>query len=524
MILIHPPVIKPCEPPAGIAALAGCLKRHQVKYTVVDANLEGMLSLLGWDCVRDLPLHLSDRWTIRAYRHLESNLKSLTSREGYGNMDRYKRAVRDINRVLEVSTSHAGVRLSLSNYLDQEYSPVRSMDMMKVAETPEKNPFFPYFRDRLLTLLERENPTIAGFSLNYLSQALCTFAMIGFLKRVNPSLRIILGGGLVTSWTRNPDWSNPFKSLVDEMIAGPGEGPLLSILGIERLGKHDPPDDVVLSGNGYLSPGKILSYSASRGCYWNRCSFCPEKAEGNPYRPVPVKDMVSDICALVTKTEPVLVHLLDNAVSPLHLKAIAEIPFGVPWYGFVRVSSHLTDTDFCVALKRSGCVMLQLGIESGDEEVLNAMGKGFDLETASSVLKNLKKAGIAAYAYLLFGTPTETVEKARKTLDFAVRHRDQIQFLNLAVFNLPTYGPDAKILETGDFYEGDLSLYRSFMHPIGWDRHLVREFLNREFRRHPAIAPIVRRNPPIFTSNHAPFFCDEQKRSALAHHRNINSP
>lgn len=511
MILIHPPIVKPCEPPAGIATLAGYLKHHGVKCRVVDANLEGILSLLSRDRVRNLPMHMSDRWTIRACRHLESNLMSLTSREGYGNLERYKRAVRDINRVLEASASHTGVRLSLSNYLDQEYSPVRSVDLMKASERPEKNPFFPYFRDRLSDIMERENPEIAGFSLNYLSQALCTFAMIGFLKRMNPRLRIILGGGLVTSWLRNPGWSNPFNALVDEMVAGPGEGPLLSILEIKGPLKHNLPENLFLSGTGYLSPGRILPYGASRGCYWNRCSFCPEKAEGNPYSPVHEKDMMSDICTLVAKTEPVLVHLLDNAISPLHLKAIAESPFGAPWYGFARISTHLKDPDFCMALKSSGCVMLQLGIESGDQGVLDAMGKGYDLETASSVLKNLKKAGIAVYAYLLFGTPAETVEKARKTLDFAVRHRDQIHFLNLAVFNLPTYGPDAKILETGNFYEGDLTLYRSFLHPKGWNRHLVKNFLDREFRRHPAIAPIIRKTLPIFTSNHAPFFCDEQK-------------
>jgi hypothetical protein len=331
--------------------------------------------------------------------------------------------------------------------------------------------------------------------------------MIGFLKRKAPGVRIVLGGGLTTSWIRNSSWSNPFKSLVDEMVAGPGERPLLSMLGIDSPDRHCLPDATVLSGNGYLAPGRILPYSASSGCYWMRCSFCPEKAEGNPYNPVSPKDMISDICALRIKTEPVLIHLLDNAVSPLHLKAIAQNPFGVPWYGFVRVSPHLADPDFCTALRRSGCVMLQLGIESGDQDVLDDMEKGFDPEMASSVLKNLGKAGIAAYVYLLFGTPTETLEKARKTLDFTARHSEQIRFLNLAVFNLPAFGPDAKILETGAFYEGDLSLYRSFVHPLGWDRNLVREFLDREFRRHPAIAPIVRRTPPVFTSNHAPFFC-----------------
>jgi hypothetical protein len=44
------------------------------------------------------------------------------------------------------------------------------------------------------------------------------------------------------------------------------------------------------------------------------------------------------------------------------------------------------------------------------------------------------------------------------------------------------------------------------VHPRGWDRKKVRLFLNNEFKKDPAIAPIVAKDPPIFTSNHAPFF------------------
>jgi radical SAM superfamily enzyme YgiQ (UPF0313 family) len=518
MILIHPPLVKPCEPPAGIAKLAGALKSHQVKYTFVDANLECILNLLKEGHKKNASMEPSDRWTLRARRHVESNLASLTTWQGYGNMDRYKRAVNDVNRVLERSVLQDGVRLNLSNYLDEKRSPVRSADLLRASEHPEQNPFFSYFRYRLLHLLEKEAPAMAGFSLNYLSQALCTFAMIGFLKQAHPRICIVLGGGLITSWIRNPQWSNPFKGLVDDVVAGPGEEALLSLLGVQDMdkdneidsgmGKHYLPDDAILSGKGYLSPGTILSYSTASGCYWNQCSFCPEKAEGNPYNPVSGKDMMADISVLVEKTKPLLVHLLDNAVSPVHLKAIADRPFGAPWYGFARISAHLTDLDFCMALKRSGCVMVQLGLESGDQEVLDDMRKGFELETVSLVLHNLKMAGIAVFGYLLFGTPTETAEKAEKTLDFAVRHSKEIQFLNLAVFNLPTYGPDAQKLQTGDFYEGDLSLYRSFLHPKGWDRRLVKEFLDKVFRKHRAMAPIIRRTPPIFTSNHAPFFCN----------------
>ena len=56
------------------------------------------------------------------------------------------------------------------------------------------------------------------------------------------------------------------------------------------------------------------------------------------------------------------------------------------------------------ALHRSGCVMLKLGLESGDQAVLDALDKGIDLQQTAQALANLKAAGITVYAYLLFGT------------------------------------------------------------------------------------------------------------------------
>jgi len=151
-------------------------------------------------------------------------------------------------------------------------------------------------------------------------------------------------------------------------------------------------------------------------------------------------------------------------------------------------------------------VMLKLGLESGDQGVLDRMQKGIDLEQASLALRNLHGAGIASYVYLLFGAPEEAEAEARKTLEFTVRHADAISFLNLAVFNMPVCGSEASMHEQSPFYAGDLSLYTGFRHPRGWDRKAVRRFLEGEFRKHPAVAAILKQDPPAFTSNHAPFF------------------
>lgn len=502
VILIHPPVVKPSEPPPGLGKLSGALSAHGIRHTLIDANLEGMLHLLS-----RVPPSPSDNWTMRASRHIVGNLGSLRDIGVYGNLGRYQRAVADVNRLVQVSGGPS-CRISLVDYEESNLSPQKSEDLLWAADHPEANPFYPYFSERLTSLIDAgAGDAVVGFSLNYLSQAICTFSMIGFLKRRYPSAKTVLGGGLVTSWMASPRWRNPFRGLVDEMVRGPGERALLAILGEPSTGeRHFLPAFDGLSLNLYLSPGPILPYAASSGCYWRKCSFCPEKAEGTAFSAVPHDLVTRDLGRLSSQYGPTLVHFVDDAMSPSLMKRMVSDPPGRPWYGFSRITPDLSDVGFCRTLKDSGCVMLKLGLESGDEGVLDSLEKGITLDLSSKVLASLKQAGIATYVYLLFGTPTETADGARRTLEYVAAHHGRIDFLNLAIFNLPINCPEANSLDTRRFYEGDLSLYADFAHPKGWGRREVRSFLDREFKRHPAIRPILLRHPRLFGSNHASFF------------------
>jgi hypothetical protein len=499
-VLIHPPLSRPCEAPAGVALLAGALKAHGIPHLSVDANLEGVLHLLQGEVLAE------DTFTRRAKAHLEENLAFLRNGNGFRDRGQYIRAVSEISHILEVRALPQKTRLGLNNLQHDELSPLRSADLVRRAEEPEGDVFAPYLRTRLTGLLEAEAPRTVGISINFLSQALGAFAAIGLLRSLDAGMRIVLGGGLITSWLKGPLEGNPFTGLVDDMVAGPGENRLLELAGVRSPHSPRVPDYDAFRGLPYLSPGFVLPFAASTGCCWGRCSFCPERAERNRYACIPAREVpprVNDLCG---RYAPSLVHFTDNAMSPALLSAMAASGLDAPWYGFARFTPQLTDPDFCRALRHSGCVMLQLGLESGDQAVLDSLDKGIELEDASRALRNLHAAGIGTYVYLLFGTPAEDEESARTTLDFVAAHAAHIDFLNLSVFNLPRYGDEAGSLETYDFSEGDLSLYQGFTHPRGWDRSRVRRFLDREFRRHPAIAGIVRNDPPFFTSNHAPFF------------------
>jgi len=500
MLIIHPPLTKPCEPPAALAYLCAMLRAHNHPCTVVDINIEGM------DFLFETAAPVNDTWSRRAFKAKEKNLQSLCSSEIYTNIDRYKRAVSDLNRILENAGKKFNLQLSFGNYIDRQRSPLKSSDLLDAAKKPESNIFAPYFRKRISELIDLHHPTTIGISLNYLSQALCSFSMIGFIKSQFPKIMIVLGGGLITTWLSNPSWQNPFPDLIDNYICGKGEEPLLKFLGIHKTVQYVTPSYIDLTENRYLSPGFILPYTTSSGCFWKKCNFCPEKTENNQYSHVPPPITVNDLKALIQETSPSLIHFLDNAISQSTLNALCKNPPGISWYGFARITAPLDNRDFCISLRNSGCTMLKLGLESGNQGVLDHMEKGIDLHLAARVLENLHAAGIATYVYLLFGTPAETVLEAQQTLSFVEKHHEYISFLNLAIFNLPICSIETSSLKISEFYDGDLSIYSNFIHPQGWNRKKVRYFLDTIFKRSPAIASILKKDPPFFTSNHAPFF------------------
>ena len=345
MLLIHPPLSKPSEPPAGIARLAGAVDK--LSLSIVDANPDAILRTIHG------PITDDDTWTRRSKKNLLSNLNYLRQSNTW-EIDKYIRAVMDINRLLERSFYKKGVKASLGNYQDRNLSPLRSGDLIHAAEAPEENPFYPYFKDWVVPQEDR----IAGISLNFLSQAIHVFSIIGYIKKHHPGIRVILGGGLVTSWMKRPEWKNPFSGLVDEMVAGPGEAHIRQMLGLKESLSHVRPRYDIFPVRDYLSPGFVLPYSTSSGCYWQKCRFCPEKAEGNPYLPLSPDRVMDDLLALIDIHDPSMIHILDNAISPSVLKRFIKTPLNRPWYGFVRITDHFKDPDFCIGLKKSGCVIL----------------------------------------------------------------------------------------------------------------------------------------------------------------------
>ncbi|NMD39668.1 MAG: radical SAM protein, partial [Deltaproteobacteria bacterium] len=127
MMLIHPPLSKPCEPPAGLARLSGALKACGRQCLVVDANLEGLLFLMAGSARDD------DTWTRRAWKNLDRNLAGIRSGRVFRDIDSYTRAVGEISRVLDTAALNRHGHLSLNNCRHDSLSPLRSADLLRSA-------------------------------------------------------------------------------------------------------------------------------------------------------------------------------------------------------------------------------------------------------------------------------------------------------------------------------------------------------------------------------------------------------
>ncbi len=327
-------------------------------------------------------------------------------------------------------------------------------------------------------------------------------------------LTVVGGGGVFSSWRAALRHSGRRFSAFDRIVFGPGETTLA------RLATGSAADDYCLESadtvafeadfsfarpGDYFSPLPVLPVSVSRGCYWQKCLFCPEAAAPvHPYACLPPADFPGMLRRLAAETGVRHFHFTDDAVPVPVLRRLAagaaEME-GITWHGFVRFEKALADPDLPTALAAAGCRMLQLGLESGSQAVLDRLHKGTRLVEAAAILHGLQRTGIATYVYVLLGTPGETLAEAEETLRFLEEHAAAIGFLNLAIMNLP------RTAGAGELAEGEsFDFYRQSPPAPGWDRAAIRRFLHDRLLGSPAIRAIVNRTPPVFTSNHAFLF------------------
>ena len=161
-----------------------------------------------------------------------------------------------------------------------------------------------------------------------------------------------------------------------------------------------------------FGPGNhYLLMEAGRGCWWGRCRFCGLHVCENKvrYRHKDNKVFASQIRTLNEKYGVNRFFLTDTI---LHPRLISEIPslFEGSGLEFVaEVKSNLTREQLFI-LKRGGFILLQPGIESLQDDILELMQKGASAMEQIIFLRNIAIVGIQAYWNLMIGHPGEKKE------------------------------------------------------------------------------------------------------------------
>lgn len=184
----------------------------------------------------------------------------------------------------------------------------------------------------------------------------------------------------------------------------------------------------------YGEPDRLPIY-LSRGCP-NRCVYCNENIVWRGYRFRSGRRVFEEMKYQLNRYRQVThFDFADQLVNgnPKELSQLADLiikeDLRITWAGQAIIRSYMTP-ELLNKLKRSGCVCLAYGLESGSQKVLDLMKKGFTVEDAQQVIRDTHNAGIYAVTNFMFGFPGEKDEDFKQTLDFISENRDYISTVN----------------------------------------------------------------------------------------------
>lgn len=165
--------------------------------------------------------------------------------------------------------------------------------------------------------------------------------------------------------------------------------------------------------------------NTGRGCP-HACTYCISPAYyGVCFRKRNVKSVGDEIQECIEKHG--VRHFLfwgesfttDNRYGEALCEEIINRNLHIVWSTTTRVDT--LNPELLARMKRAGCALLGLGIESSCQEILDRAKKNIRLEQITGAIKMVHAAGIQSMGHFIFGLPGETRETAEETIRFALR-------------------------------------------------------------------------------------------------------
>jgi len=191
----------------------------------------------------------------------------------------------------------------------------------------------------------------------------------------------------------------------------------------------------------------------SKGCP-RGCLFC--EAGRTKYNPRSIETVINEIqeCHDVHGIREIDIFDYEFLIQRERVlgicREIQRRKLDILWACRARIDS--VDEELLKEMAAAGCGRIYYGIESGDQEMLDRVHKGITLEQIRESIKLTQRYGIRALGFFLIGSPGETRDSIKKSLQFAKSlDLDYIQFSKTTAKPLTSLWRDL-VEQTGSDY------------------------------------------------------------------------
>ena len=163
---------------------------------------------------------------------------------------------------------------------------------------------------------------------------------------------------------------------------------------------------------------------SARGCPYH-CAFCMQVL-GRQVRPFSAARIGQEIEHAISRYGAHTIDFADEIFlfDSERTREILNLMIGkglskrIRWSGLTR--ANMVNQEIIALAKQAGCYRLEMGVESGDNEILKAIGKNLTVEQVKEAVKIIKEKKIILGTYFILGHPDETRETMRKTVKLAI--------------------------------------------------------------------------------------------------------
>ena len=238
----------------------------------------------------------------------------------------------------------------------------------------------------------------------------------------------------------------------------------------------------------------IVTLITARGCPF-QCVYClyPQTFNSRKVRYRSVERVVDEIEYCLKNFPDLKEIMFEDDTFTVNKKRAAALAEEILKRGlrFKWSANSRADVDFetMQVLKKAGARLFCVGIESGDQRVLDAMKKGLSVEQVRRFFKDARRAGLLVHGCFLVGNPGETKETLQKTLEFALElNPDTAQFFPIMIYpgtEAYQWATERGYLTTSDFRQWltPQGLHNCVVSRPGLSNHELVEFCDRARQR-----------------------------------------